>query len=229
MRAFILGNGLSLAKVDLTALPCEGSLVVACNRIHRHPSWEDGFRPDVWVFGDTWGNHDPARDVLEHVYGGYDCWIKSDILHKMCNQMMPLEQCFWWSDFENIHPYQNCMHRRDMRPQASWHPPHICNYTGAANAMVQIAVWKYDADEIFFLGIDGNYREGIDGNHMAAGYQDEWFGPPMVERINDELQRGHDIIAKELERAGIPAFNLTPTTAFNQYPKLPLEAALEEA
>lgn len=216
MRAYILGNGVSLRDVDLLSLRRE--FVVACNRIQKHPDWEEGFRPDVWVFGDLYGNKSVSEEVKLHVKGGYDCWIKSDILAKILNAQMESAERFWWPNYANVHPYQNCVHRRDMNPPKGWHPPHICNFTGAINAMVQIAVWHYDVDEIYFLGIDGNIKVGKTGNHMADDYQDTWFGPPLVERINDELQLGHTLIAKELKKAGISAYNLTPDSAFNQYP-----------
>lgn len=226
MRAFILGNGISLRDVNLISL--YGELVIACNRIHKHPQWEDGFRPSVWVFGDLYGNKSFKEEVRLHVREGYDCWIKSTILHLLLNETMEEHERFWWSDYQNIFPYQCCVHRRDMNPPASWHPPHICNFTGAINAMVQIAIWHYDVDEIYFLGIDGDIKKGKDGNHFCDGYQDVWYGPPLVERINDELQIGHTLIAKELKKAGIPAYNLTATSVFKQYPRMDLEEVLIE-
>lgn len=218
MKVYLLGNGKSLWDVNLNELPSD-ALVVACNRIHKHWSFIEGWRPDAWVFGDLYGNTSYREEVILHVEGGYDCWIKSNILDKLLNVKMEARDRFWWTDYSNIHPYQNCVHRRDMNPPDGWHPPHICNFTGALNAMAQVAVWNYDADEIFFLGIDGNLKKGKTGNHMTDDYQEVWYGPPLVERINTELQMGHDLISKELEMAGIPAYNLTPESAFNQYPR----------
>lgn len=227
MRTFIIGNGPSLRSVDLTKLPRKNTLVVACNRIQTGPNWERGFRPDVYVLGDAYGNKHLRTDLKTHLNEGYPCWVKSDVLFAVCNESMAPEHRLWWVDWKNCHPYQNCFHRRDMRPPTGWHPPNICNYTGAANAMVQVAVFEYDATEIFFLGIDGNYRKGNRGNHMSEEYQSTWFGPPMVERINDELYKGHSIIAEELEARGIPAVNLTPGSPFDQYESALLGSVLE--
>lgn len=224
MKAYLLGNGKSLWGVDLTSLPVD-AVVIACNRIHKHWSYVKGWRPDAWVFGDLSGNKTVREEVFAHVSKGYDCWINSDILLKLLNDQLEESERFWWSDYPNIKPYQNCFHRRDMNEPSSWHPPHICQFAGAINAMVQIALWHYDADEIYFLGIDGKIKKGKTGNHFCDDYQDQWYGPPVAEKINSELEKGHTLIAKELNKAGIPAYNLTPGSVFTQYPRMELELA----
>lgn len=225
MRGFLIGSGRTLEHVDLTML--SGEFVITCNRIHRHPSWDDGFRPDVWVFGDNYGNPKFKEEIIFHVQQGYDCWIKSSLLEMILNERMEPDERFWWPDYANVIPYQNCYHRRDMRKPSGWHPPVICNFTGAINAMVQIAVWHYDVDEILLLGCDGKIVKGKTGNHFTDDYQSTWYGPPVVDRINDELYIGHSIIAKECEMAGVKVLNLSPDSAFDQHEKARLEDVLE--
>jgi hypothetical protein len=223
----MLGNGPSLKDVDLCDLDRDDALVFACNRIHTHWSWDAGFRPDVYVCGDAYGNPHLRSDVKLHLDQGYECWIKSDILFSLCNEDLEPNARFWWVDYGAIvHPYQNCFHRRDMRPPSGWHPPHVCNFTGAMNAMVQVAIFNYEISQVLFLGIDGHIKKGRNGNHMSEDYQHTWYGPPMVERINEELYIGHTIIAGELAQRGIGAFNLTPGSAFDQYPNASVEEAI---
>ena len=76
-RAFILGNGSSLAGVNLDLLI--GETTFACNRIHqKYPEFE--WRPTYYVMVDKSCNREWPKDMYFHLDADETCYISDDML-----------------------------------------------------------------------------------------------------------------------------------------------------
>ena len=203
MRAFVVGNGESLARTPLERIPCP---TFAVNRIHKiYPltSW----RPDFYV------RVEPVeldRDSAEAV----------EEFREECRLHVALgEQCTFpkiWKEWLGEHPnvtYRNtCRHFSRKRIPGGWHLPMLCDYGTVITAAIQEAVIR-GFTEIVLVGCD------LTGGHFTPDYGKA--------AIQTELWRtAHRIAKREADARGISIYNATAGGSLDVYPRVELEAYL---
>lgn len=170
-RAFVIGNGPSLAGTDLDLLAGETSF--ACNRIHLiypYTRW----RPTHYVRGEEQSLKSAKKyheEVRLHIEMGCEVW---------CN--------LWFTKFtdmgEKVHTIKSCWHYTNHYHNADsphmWHPPLLCSFGSSVNVAIQIAV-EEGFKPIYLLGCDLNYVDGS-ANHFSEEYE---------RGIEDELRPAH--------------------------------------
>ena len=193
MRAIVVGNGPSLAKVDLERLVGD---TFATNRIHLiYP--RTNWRPTYYVRTEP-----PAGDERERFFAECRLHIDSG------------EQCIFpsaWKETLGEHPnveYINtCHHFKygvDNAPSA-WHLPLVCDFGTVVTVAMQLAVLK-GYDEIYLIGCD------LTGGHFADNYEGA---------IQTELWRKAHEIAKK--SCPVPVYNATVGGELDAYERIDFE------
>jgi hypothetical protein len=207
MRAFVIGTGPSLADVNLDRL--SGELTITTGRIHVAYD-EMLFRPTAHVIAERDQNPHFAGDIRFHLeLDQYPVYVNTGLL-SFVDYPKP------WTSYPNVRPVPKCRDRHPETIPTSWHPPHICTFGGALPIAVQLAIFHYQADEIFLLGCDGNYQANFYGNHFHSKYQIRHDTFKADDR-NETLMIAHNLIAKECAGAGVRVCNLSPRSAFDMY------------
>jgi hypothetical protein len=207
-KAFILGNGPSLKKLDFSLL--EGELCFGMNRIHlayRTTDW----RPDVYVAADYAYNPKVYIDASFHIKQGYDVWARPQIIRKAAS----LSGIRSWTEWSHVHPVIGCGHDLVTRdPATKWHFPHVCCYGGSMHAAIQIAILYYGVDDIILLGCDTEYKTFPPGtpdpNHFHEEYQ-SGFNPTSVRETNEVQRDTWAIVAAETKARKIKIRDATPS------------------
>lgn len=160
MRAFVVGNGPSLAHTPLEFLT--GEISFACNRIHLiypHTSW----RPTHYVRGEEQSLKSAAKyhdEVRMHIEMGCEVWAN-----------------LWFTKFtdmgDHVHTIESCWHYTNHYCDANsphvWHLPRLCTFGSSLNVAVQIAV-QSGFKPIYLLGCDLGYVDGKPA-HFSPDYE----------------------------------------------------------
>ena len=210
-RAFIIGNGPSLANTDLDLLKNE--VTFGCNRIHliypqtkmrvKHYVRAEGMellnfpRPEIW-----------ADDVLYHLNDS-ECttWMNPYF-------RINLEKINEGKDWANLKPGKvnwmgACSHYlthydKDDCP-ISWHLPNLCTFGSSVNVAIQIAV-TLGYGPIYLIGCDLGYKDN-EPSHFAEGYEEGYKDMLRPARYaNMDTLMAH-IIAKR--SSPVPIYNAT--------------------
>ncbi len=192
-EATVIGNGPSLAHVDLFALPGK---TYACNRVHLHPSWKAGWRPDFYICGDMSLNPNYLEDMRYHLQGDYPV-VVMDVFYP---ELGP------WAEYPQVRVIPRCGHGSpyDNLPR-SWHLPTYCWFGKAVNVATQLAVVEQGAARVSYVGCDmGFNKTGL--NYFVADYLPEgtYQEASRADVRNDTLRMMHAILGWELEKRGIP-------------------------
>lgn len=222
-RVFLLGNGPSLAKVDLNRLKNE--VVFACGRIQTY----SGFDEREWAIHDYFmvdkaRNPSWAEDVQYHVNAPehYPVWLRWDIAVSSMNGIQP------WYDYDHLHVVPRCGHGDAANDRASsWHLPHFCTFGGSAAAMLQVAFLR-EYEPVILLGFDLGYQVRSADNHFSKDYQpvNTWATKAAVDIHNETLQTAHENAYAAYKQAGREIVNATPGGMLEVYPRAGLEELL---
>jgi hypothetical protein len=155
MRAFIVGNGISLKHTNLNKL--KGEVSFACNNIHL-----------IYPFTDWRTTHYVrAEEYLLNV--DVNNWQASIDIHKALGCEMWTNHIF--GDFG--HPLVPCTHYRkafnDPDCPHLWHLPRLCSFGSSVNVAVQIAV-QIGYEPLYLVGCDLGYQNGKP-SHFSAQYE----------------------------------------------------------
>ena len=148
-KAFIVGNGPSLANTDLDLLI--GLDTFACNNIHLiYPKTH--WRPSYYIRSEY-------NDMLKQ-----STWHDSVKIH--LDMGIPCYMSGYFRDFskgyDNYREIKNCHHHRfnfgDRHVRDEWHLPRPCQFGGSLIVAMQIAlVIRYD--ELVLVGCDLGYKD----------------------------------------------------------------------
>ena len=237
MRAFIIGNGVSLKETPLQLL--QGEITFGMNRIHKLYS-ETSWRPTYYVLTDI-QNLDPEPGLA-----GEDAWVHDTLIHVESG-----ERCFFWSllgavienhrkpynvEDQNVTYLKICQEHIVMnadsegRPEA-WHLPGLCKFgTGLAVAM-QLAV-QMKFNPLHLVGCDLGYkaRESLDApdpNHFCDDYGSrDAMTEEEADNRNRTLVHAHRMAKAACDEREITVYNSTIGGELEVYPRYDLMEVL---
>lgn len=209
MRAFVIGNGISLRDTPMDRL--RGEFTIGMNRLYMlglewDPSW--------WILADV-----STADVWDWPFMAAR---KSHMLVR-------------WHERELIEPYRTsdieyfeyCEHGNHNLP-TSWHLPQICKYGGGISIGMQTAA-RLGYNPIYLVGCDlYKYRPpGPDINHFHEEYSrykvrktgEEINPPEAYPRLNSMLVSAHTIARDSADSIGVSIFNATVGGMLEVYPR----------
>lgn len=237
MRAFIIGNGVSLRETPLHLL--NGETTFAMNRIHKiYP--DTSWRPTYYLLTDI-QNLDPEEGL-----SGEDAWVHDALVHIESG-----ERCFFWGllaavlenhrkpydiQDQNVTYIKLCQEHIVMdadsegKPEG-WHLPMLCKFgTGLAVAM-QIAV-QMKFDPLHLVGCDigykarGSYNEP-DPNHFCDDYGSrDSMTEEEADLRNRTLIYAHRMAKSDCDERGITVYNSTIGGELEVYPRYDLMEVL---
>ena len=213
MRAFVIGNGGSLAETPLELL--EREFTVGCNRFDLlNLPWE----PNIWVMQDV--HHDD------------EWWDWEDLLSRDTQFLFREQDREWLEPQPNVEFTPRCDHIGGKYVPLEWHLPDYCDYGGSISVGLQAAV-KAGAEEIYLVGCDlYEYRgpQDVDINHFDDDYcpykikrGEELIGPEEWENLNRRLIIGHKVAQAT---AGVPIYNATVGGKLEVYPRVDIHDLL---
>lgn len=202
MRAFIVGNGPSLNRIDLNLL--KGEVSFACNNIHkiyRRTEW----RPTHYVRAE--GNKVPSD------------WEESVRVHKELGCEIWANECFG-REFNTI---RTCTHnlKHFDNPEAPHllHLPLLCGFGSSVNVAVQIAMLK-GFSPLYLIGCDLGYADGRP-SHFDPHYENGQEQPARY--ANMDTLAAHMIAA----RSGYPIFNATAGGYLDAFQRVDYESLFQ--
>ena len=212
MRAYIIGNGPSLAKTNLDLLVGKPSF--ACNNIHliyKDTQW----RPTYYVRSEDMVlfNSMPWVESIEtHLNMGIPCYMSG--YYKK-----------WASGYPNYIEIKHCWHytMNYDHPDApdEWHMPMLCQFGGSLIVAMQIAL-NLGYDELVLVGCDLGYRDNKP-SHFSERYEHGGEQPARYANLNNVW--AHICGINYHARRGLP-FNVINATVggdLHLYPRRSLE------
>jgi len=208
-RAFVVGNGPSLAKTNLDKLAGEVSFAV--NRIHLiypRTSW----RPTHYVRGEEQSLKSAAKyheELQIHIDLGCDVWAN-----------------LWFTKFTSmeVNTIKSCWHYTNHfdEPKAPhlWHLPMICSYGSSVNVAIQIAV-QQGYKPIYLVGCDLGYRDN-QPSHFTPDYEKGIEGDLRPARYaNLDTLTAHMVAARS---SPVKIFNATVGGELEVYERVKCES-----
>lgn len=210
-RAFVIGNGPSLAKTNLDLL--ENEVTFGCNRIHliypqtkmrvKHYVRSEGMEligapsPSIW-----------AEDALTHL-NDQNCTTWMNPYFR--DQLTKIGEGRDWAKEKpgKVNWIGVCTHYlthydKDDCP-VMWHLPNLCGFGSSVNVAIQIAV-QLGYGPIYLIGCDLGYVDGKP-SHFSNGYEDGYKDMLRPARYaNVDTLMAH-IIAKR--SSPVPIYNAT--------------------
>ena len=216
MRAFILGNGPSLATTPLDSL--RGETTFAMNRIHLlYPKVE--WRPTYYLAFDYTGisGDQMKEDLLINIKEAKHSFIRADkanyVESKLARFEWPPSITYFWPQCSHVGLNIASAHRDQLafaRLPHAWHMPRVCGFGGTMHITVQVAV-SMGYDELYLLGCDLGFKpfkkDEPDPNHFDPNYigYDDF---PWDER-DETLLYVHKLIEQETRRLKVRVVNLS--------------------
>ena len=239
-RAFVVGNGPSLANTNLDLIADEVTIGVnQCDLIYPQTRW----RPTHWICTDRdlkiekpfWG-----EIFLKHYQLGERCYVaprhqvefqKLRDLHGYQPGRMPPEwDCrerpmstsrFQFLDMCKEHGTR--IGHLEWWPK-SWHLPQLCKFAGSVHTAIQFAVQTLGADEIYVVGCDTDYRAGT-GNHFTEEYFNfRPYDAEWAEYLEGAQRYGHELAYRECTERGIKIMNAGVGGKLEAYPRCELSS-----
>jgi len=160
MRAYIVGNGPSLATTNLDLIAGQPSF--ACNKIDLiycatkwRPSYYVRCESDDMLLQEEW-----IDSVKVHLDMGIPCYM-SGMLKGIAGE------------YENYVELKHCWHHKqrydDKHVPSEWHLPMLCQFGGSLIVSMQIAL-NQGYDELVLLGCDLGYRDNKP-SHFHEDYE----------------------------------------------------------
>lgn len=216
MRAFIVGNGLSLKRTNLDKL--QGEISFAVNNIHLvYPTTQ--WRPTHYVRAEGAQDLDPETwidSMLIQVQGNAEIfcnvwfpkWMERN--HLPLREMNIIDACaHYTAQFDT----ENCPHM--------WHLPRICTFGSTVSVAMQIAV-LLGYGPLYLIGCDLGYKDN-QPSHFDEHYEHGREQPARLANINAFL--GH-VIAKR--SSPVPIYNATLGGDLEVYERVDYESLFDE-
>jgi hypothetical protein len=221
MRAWVIGNGPSLAETPLDLLV--GEVTYATNRIHLiYP--KTVWRPTFYVYGEpfegTGKNQELMADDLIHAFEiGLSCWMHESTrgvigVKKLRRYMKRASENYYGSCEHNL------LHFDSPDVPHEWHLPQVCAFGSSVNAAIQLAV-KAGYGPIYLLGCDMGFTDG-GYNHFSPVYErgesrkSEFY-------MNGDILWAHKIAFR---CSPVPIYNCTLGGVLEVYPRKSMEEVL---
>ena len=213
MRAYVIGNGPSLAYTNLDLLAGKPSF--ACNSVHL-------------IYGQTiWRPTHYVRAEAMALYQDNGFWHDSVRTH--LDMGIPCYMSGYYKEFasgySNYHEIKHCWHHTMNydHPDApsEWHMPMLCQFGGSLIVAMQLAL-NLGYDELVLVGCDLNYRDRKP-NHFVKGYEHGAEQPARYANLNNLW--AHVCGINYFARRGLP-FNVINATIggdLHLYPRARLE------
>lgn len=208
MRAFVVGNGPSLARTHLHRLI--GDVSYGMQRIHLiypHTEW----RPTYWVCTDRDPDNDGRwmQDALWHITQYYPCYFRSHWIGDLPHR-------------DNVRFLHMCAHYDDglggAQTPTAWHLPEICRYGGSMATALQLALLA-GYEPVYLVGADLGLTPNAATNHFHPDYGRR-LPADEVERDNIMLANMHRLAHEAYKAAGVPIFNATLGGLLEEYPRV---------
>jgi len=215
LRAYIIGNGISLKKTNLNLI--KGKPSYACNNIHlvyKETEWRptvyvraegvipEGADPNIWL-----------ESIQIHADMGIECYLSGFFMDS-------------FKDYNNVHELKHCHDHvlknfDDPLAPSEWHLPYPCVFGGSLIVAMQLALID-GFDELVLLGCDLNYRDNKP-SHFYDGYEHGYEQPARYANLNNLW--GHICGIQFFGRRNIPykVINATPGGDLHLYPRAKLE------
>ena len=194
MRAFIVGNGPSLAKTPLHLLHSDVTFATGrINLLFKSTSW----RPTFYVMAEGSGTQHENRfrnDLRVIALNVQRCYLQAGLIGLAA---VPHPQC----EFEF---FTTCQHA-NTEPPKTWHLPELCSYGSSVHVALQIAT---------NLGYSPLYLVGCD---LTGGHFNTEYGESLVQ--TDLWRSAHEIA----NRSNPNIFNATIGGELEVYPRVEYE------
>lgn len=201
-RAFVVGNGPSLAWTNLNLL--KGEVSFATNRIHLAYEKTD-WRPTYYVRSEGFeyvGTPSPLlweKDLAIHlddpsveVHG--NLYFLKHLNKRDAAKLKPIKTCA-----------HHIVHYDSEQCPHLWHLPVLCTYGSTVNVCIQMAV-KMGFEEIYLVGCDLGYEDGKP-SHFDDRYEIGYEGLLREARYSNlDILTAH-IVAKR--SSPVPIYNAT--------------------
>lgn len=207
-RAFIIGNGKSLAPDQLDKLQEEGEVTFGVNRIHFIYD-ETSWRPTYWVTTDLDGTKAYVHDIPLHAKQNYPCYVRCDIMARCVVTWLgaiPNEDVC--KMLESIHPLDAVNHIQieERIARDPWVDGKY-NEGGSVACAQQLALaWGYNP--VYMIGCEGDIAAGKK-NHFYDEDFDDRRSPDRIEAINELMQIVDEIALREYRARGAEIYNAT--------------------
>lgn len=175
-RAFVVGNGPSLAQTDLDKLI--GEVAFAVNNVHLAYQFTD-WRPTHYVRAEQAHGLEPEHwmeSMLVHLGLGCEIWCNPWFVKPRHN--LPIH--------DKVHSIKSCAHYglnfHDPRCPHLWHLPILCTFGSTVNVAVQIAAMQ-GYNPIYLIGCDLGYQDGKP-SHFSSDYENGSEQPARYANLN---------------------------------------------
>lgn len=242
-RIFCLGNGPSLAAVDLDRL--KGEDTFGMNLIHKiYPT--TSWRPTYYMFSDHPQYIYHVEELIEnHIRKeDYDVYLRNDVMEIVCGEYIPsygrASNFIPRSEMpERIHEWDRCRRHVAANINSAEKPTEFCTrfltegkfckFGSGMTAILQHTIyWGYK--DIILLGCDTDYKIDHSGagdpNHFSKDYHPAGFWNADAVAIHDATIRySHGLTAKWAQENGISIRNASGGN-LEAYPRVNLEDIL---
>ena len=203
-RCFVIGNGPSLAKMNLDRMA--GEVSIGCNRIDlMYPKTK--WRPTHWVSIERTRQDLNWDDIIiEHLDLGIETYIFEQYWG-VVGGTLPL-------DHPRLHILKMCNHespngQRGNRSWVApdWHLPTLCRWHHTGIAAIQLAV-REGFNPIYVVGHDGDYVDKLGESHFLPEYECRQMRTIQQARVlNKVLDIAHTKTEEECKKRGVRIFN----------------------
>ena len=210
MRAFVIGNGYSLAKTNLELL--QNDITFACNRISKIYDTTD-WRPTHYVRAEEAGIQSP------------DTYREDFEIHKDC-EIWANPYFFEFIDKKKGHLIRACPHYLDNFDEdtcpTQWHLPHYCSFGSTVNVAIQIAV-TLGYGPIYLIGCDLGYKDN-EPSHFTDEYEKGLTGLRPARYANMNTFMAH---VNAVRSSPVPIFNATIGGELEVYERVDYDGLFE--
>ena len=221
-RCFVIGNGPSLNKVDLSRL--DGEITIVMNYFNKNPILEK-WQPTVYCAADPPSSYTPVeinlmKDVPKKIFpkDGYFFPISVRKLFEE-NKLFPGEKSYYLDMGKSIDLWDNTNNDLDFTKT-------IPSVQSTAQLAILLAIYL-GCDEIFLLGLDHNwlaYRDCLSAPHFYPETATK-NNPPGIKSLKYldfiksalVLFKGYENIHNYARRRGIKIVNLTEGSYLDEF------------
>lgn len=229
-RCFVIGNGPSLARQDLT--PLAGEVTLAMNGFVRHPLL-DVVRPTYYLFADGtfFDGTEPSRALLADVRRKA---VHSEFLVPY-SAAADVQRHGWLDPARTRHvAFAGNLRSSPLRRLDLTRP--VPSVTNCAQLGVMLGLYM-GCSEIYLLGVDhdflahqGTHRHFYAGQTLAGHRvaNDDYGRYRYLEmiRIVTDVWLGYGTLRRHAERRGVTVVNCTDGGFLDVFPRRPFEAVV---
>ena len=217
-RAFIIGNGPSLANTPLELL--KGEVCFATGRIHLiYP--KTTWRPTHYVMTEGADTTQAMKDDFgEQIKLGITLWLSRGWKGNYTNwNLRKYEQKTTTINWIKTCEEHTGVHAGLHAPKV-WHLPDLCGFGSSLNVAMQIACQE-GYNPLYLIGCDLGYEDG-GNNHFDESY-DVGLKLRPASDANSDCLWAHNIAFRS---SPIPIYNATRGGKLDVYPRVKLEEVI---